>query len=69
MGEEKLRVKFLQAVLYVRKVLINTDVVAAHQRLMETSNAQYPKCRDLNLVPSLYKPERNTFLQFSFVLD
>ena len=26
----------------MRKVLINTDVVAAHQRLMETSNAQYP---------------------------
>jgi hypothetical protein len=42
MGKEKLRVKFLQAVLYVKKVLINTDVVAAHQRLMETSNAQYP---------------------------
>ena len=42
MGNEKLRVKFLQAVLYVRKVLINPDVVAAHQKLMETSNAQYP---------------------------
>ncbi len=34
MGKEKLRVKFLQAVLYVRKVLINIDVVASHQRLM-----------------------------------
>jgi hypothetical protein len=42
MGNDKLRVKFLQAVLYVRKVLVNPDVVAAHQRLMETNNAQYP---------------------------
>ena len=42
MGNDKLRVKFLSSVLYVRKVLINPDVVAAHQRLMETNNAQYP---------------------------
>jgi hypothetical protein len=28
--------------LYVRKVLINPDVVIAHQKLMETHNAQYP---------------------------
>jgi hypothetical protein len=41
-GNDKLRVKFLSSVLYVRKVLINPDVVAAHQRLMETNNAQYP---------------------------
>jgi hypothetical protein len=42
MGNDKLRVKFLQAVLYERKVLVNPDVVAAHQRLIETNNAQYP---------------------------
>ena len=42
MGDAKLRVKFPQAVLYVRKVLVNPDVVAAHQKLMETHNAQYP---------------------------
>ena len=42
LGNDKLRIKFLQAVLYVRKVLINPDVVAAHQKLMETHNAQYP---------------------------
>jgi hypothetical protein len=42
MGNDKLRVKFLSSVLDVRKVLINPDVVAAHQRLMETNNAQYP---------------------------
>ncbi len=42
MGNDKLRVKFLQAFLYVRKNLVNPDVVAAHQRLMETNNAQFP---------------------------
>ena len=42
LGNDKLRIKFLQAVLYVRKVLINPDVVIAHQKLMETHNAQYP---------------------------
>jgi hypothetical protein len=42
LGDPKVRVKFLQAILYVRKVLINPDVVVAHQKLMETNNAQYP---------------------------
>jgi hypothetical protein len=41
-GDPKVRVKFLQAVLYVRKVLVNPDVIVAHQKLMETHNAQYP---------------------------
>jgi hypothetical protein len=35
MDNDKLRVKFLSSVLYVRKVLINPDVEAAHQRLMK----------------------------------
>jgi hypothetical protein len=58
MGNDKLRVKFLQAVLYVRKVLVNPDVVAAHQRLMETNNAQYPIKRTEFLVWSYRNPTR-----------
>ncbi len=42
LGDPKVRVNFLQADLYVRKVLVNPDVIVAHQKLMETHNAQYP---------------------------
>ena len=42
MGKKPNKIKFLSAILYVRKVKINPEVMLAHAKLMEERNAQYP---------------------------
>ena len=42
MSKKQFKIKFLSAILYVRKVKISPEVMLAHAKLMEERNAQYP---------------------------